>query len=94
MVEENEVKPWSDMPVWFPPVGEYKGFSMFSAEKALAAGLTFRPLAESSRDTLDWFGSLPADRREKLKAGLSAEREKEILGLWHQRNPAAQQERG
>ena len=85
-LEENDVQPWSDMPVWMPPIGENKGFSMFSVEKALSAGLSFRPLADTARDTLEWFNSLPEERRNNLKAGISREREKEILGLWRTKN--------
>ena len=85
-LEEHEVRPWSDMPVWIPPVGEYKGFSLFSVAKALEAGLTFRPLAMTSRQTMEWFQALPEERQQKLKAGLSPEREKEVLKSWHQYN--------
>ncbi len=85
-LEKQDVHPWSDMPVWFPPVGEFKGFSMFSVKKALDAGLTFRPLARTSRETMNWFSGLPEERQKNLKSGLSPEREKEVLRLWHQNN--------
>ena len=45
----------------------------------MAAGLTFRPLAQTSLDTLAWFKSLPAERQATLKAGIKPEREKEVL---------------
>jgi 2'-hydroxyisoflavone reductase len=48
----------------------------------LAAGLTFRPLATTSSETLQWFQQQPAARQEKLKAGLGAAREAELLALW------------
>ena len=85
-LEENKVQPWSDMPAWIPPAGEYKGFSMFSVKKALASGLTFRPLADTVKETLQWFKGLPEERRDNLKAGISKEREKEVLELWHRNN--------
>jgi 2'-hydroxyisoflavone reductase len=47
-------------------------------------GLTFRPLADTARDTLAWFKAQPPER-QKLKAGLSAEREAEVLAAWHKR---------
>ena len=56
-----------------------------SIQRALAKGLTFRPLAETARDTLAWFKSQPAERQAKLKAGLSPEREIEVLAAWHKR---------
>jgi len=32
------------------------------------------------RDTLAWFATLPEERRAKVRAGLSAEMEAEVLG--------------
>ena len=58
---------------------------MSTAARAIAAGLTFRPLAETVRATLDWLATRPADYA--WKAGLTPERETETLAAWH----AAQQ---
>ncbi|MGZ4966408.1 MAG: epimerase, partial [Chthoniobacterales bacterium] len=85
-LEAHKVSPWSDMPVWVPPRGEDGGMSRTSIKKALADGLTFRPLDATARDTLAWFKTLPADRQEKMKAGLTAEREKEVLAEWHKQH--------
>lgn len=82
-LEKNMVRPWSDMPTWIPPTGEYRGFSMFSGEKAISKGLTFRPLADTSRETLEWFKGLSGNNQSGLKTGISREREKEILAGWH-----------
>jgi 2'-hydroxyisoflavone reductase len=49
----------------------------------LAKGLTFRPLADTARDTLAWFKSQSAERQAKLKAGLTPERETKVLAAWH-----------
>jgi len=49
----------------------------------MAAGLKFRPVAESVRDTMTWFRSLPAERQAKLVGGLPAAKEKELLAAWH-----------
>ncbi len=83
-LEEHKVAPWSDMPVWIPPGGEEGGTGSISNARALAQGLTFRPLAETARDTLDWFKIKPKERQEKLKAGLTKEREAEVLAAWHE----------
>jgi 2'-hydroxyisoflavone reductase len=78
---EQKVQAWSDMPVW---VGGEDGLTRASISRALAKGLTFRPLGETARDTLAWFKSLPQDRQSHLKAGLTAEREAEVLAAWRQ----------
>ena len=82
-LEQQKVEPWSDMPVWIPPSGEMGGMGRTSIKKALAKGLTFRPLDVTARDTLAWFKTLPADRQATLKAGIKPEREKEVLAEWH-----------
>jgi 2'-hydroxyisoflavone reductase len=82
-LEKQKVEPWSDMPVWVPPRGEAGGIGSISIKKALAKGLTFRPLAETALDTLKWFKSQSPERQAKLKAGLTPEREKEVLAEWH-----------
>jgi 2'-hydroxyisoflavone reductase len=81
-LEAQKVEAWSDMPAWVPARDEYAGFAQRSIKKAIAKGLTFRPLSQTSTDTLAWFKQQPAERQEKLKAGLSAEREKEVLAKW------------
>jgi len=84
-LEAQKVEPWSDMPVWVPPRGEEGGMGRINIQRALSKGLTFRPLADTARDTLAWFKSQPAERQAKLKAGLSREREEEVLAAWHKK---------
>ncbi|HVS31261.1 MAG TPA: NAD-dependent epimerase/dehydratase family protein [Thermoanaerobaculia bacterium] len=79
---EQKVAPWSDMPVWIPPAGDYAGFGSRSNRKAIAAGLTFRPLADTARATLDYHESRPAERKAKMRAGITPEREAEVLAAW------------
>ena len=81
-LEKEKVAPWSDMPVWVPPTGEDGGMGAVSIKRALDKGLTFRPLAETARDTLAWFTAQPKEHQEKLKAGITAEREAEVLAAW------------
>ena len=85
-LEAQKVEPWSDMPVWVPPRGEEGGMGRINIQRALSKGLTFRPLADTARDTLAWFKSQPAERQAKLKAGLSREREAEVLAAWHKKS--------
>jgi 2'-hydroxyisoflavone reductase len=83
-LEQQKVGPWSDMPVWVPPRGEDGGMGRINIQRALGKGLTFRPLEVTSRDTLAWFKSQPPER-QKLKAGISPEREAEVLAAWKAR---------
>jgi 2'-hydroxyisoflavone reductase len=78
-LKQQKVEAWSDMPVW---AGDELGLARTKIDRALAKGLTFRPLAETSRDTLAWFKSLPQERQSKLRAGLTPEREVELLAAW------------
>lgn len=75
-----KISPWSDMPVW---TGRDSGLARTSIDKALAKGLTFRPLADTVRDTLAWFKSQSQDRQSAMKAGLTSDREKVTLAAWH-----------
>ncbi len=81
-LEKEKVEPWGDMPVWIPAGGPESGMSQVSIARAVAAGLRFRPLAETARDTLAWWNGLPAERRSRPRAGLSREREKQVLQAW------------
>jgi 2'-hydroxyisoflavone reductase len=78
----EKVEAWSDMPVWVPGHGDTAGFARRSIAKALAAGLRFRPPDMTASDTLTWFRQQPAERQAKLKAGLTPEREQEVLAKW------------
>jgi len=77
------VRAWSDLPVWIPGQGDTAGFHRVSLARALATGLTYRPLAVTAADTLAWFNTLPPERRNALKAGLAPEREAQLLRAWH-----------
>ncbi|MHC4128089.1 MAG: SDR family oxidoreductase [Planctomycetota bacterium] len=86
-LESQGVNAWTHLPVWIPAVDEYAGFHLASTEKAVAAGLKFRPLADTARDTVTWHDeSRPADYEFGGRlAGLSPQREAEILKAWHER---------
>ena len=42
-------------------------------------------MTETARDTVDWWNEQPEDRRAEPRAGLSAEREQEVLAAWKAR---------
>ena len=79
VLKANNVSAWSDMPVWFPGQGRTFGFHRRDLSRAIAEGLTYRPLPLTAADTLAWFGTLPSERQGKLRAGLTSDREAELL---------------
>jgi 2'-hydroxyisoflavone reductase len=82
-LQEQNVAPWSDMPVWVPGRGDDAGFARRSIRKAVAAGLVFRPLSTTASDTLAWFRGQSEERQAKLLAGLAPERETALLAKWN-----------
>lgn len=53
--------------------------------RAIGAGLTFRPIAETVRGTLDWWATVPQERKDgPMRSGITAEREAELLAKWHE----------
>jgi len=82
----QDVQGYREMPVWMPARDGREGFGRFDISREVALGLTFRPLADTARDTLEYYHAQPADRQERLRAGISAEREAEVLRLWHARS--------
>ncbi|HWE45082.1 MAG TPA: NAD-dependent epimerase/dehydratase family protein [Caulobacteraceae bacterium] len=83
-LDEHKVQPWSDMPVWVPGVGDMQGLGRQSIARAVKAGLNFRPTSVTAADTLAWFKTLPPERQAKLHAGLTPEREAEVLKAWRE----------
>lgn len=67
------------IPIWPSPEGEAAKAALVSGERAFAKGLKTRPTRETARDTIAWWKTLPEERRATLRAGLSAEREAELL---------------
>jgi 2'-hydroxyisoflavone reductase len=82
---EIGIRPYSDLPVWMPPIEGRQGFARFDLTPEVEAGLTFRPLAVTARDTLAYHFSRSTERQEQFRAGISAEREAEVLAAWHAR---------
>jgi 2'-hydroxyisoflavone reductase len=61
---------------------EWRGMHMADVSRAIATGLSFRPLEETVRATLE-----EAETTEE--AGLSPEREREVLEAWKAHAPAS-----
>ena len=72
---------------WVMAEGDELGHMRISNRKALAAGLTCRPLLETARDTLAWRQSdaVPEALRTQPRYVLTAEQERAILAAWSRR---------
>ena len=81
---EHGVRPWGHMTNWVPPEGESMGMNQVSVAAAVEAGLTFRPLGDTARATMEWWNTLPEERRGQMRAGLPAELEAEVLAAWRE----------
>lgn len=77
--------PYRDLPLWMPPGPGREGFMEASVARALAAGLRLRPIQETVADTLAFALRLGPDHA--WRAGLSRQREAELLARWHDRFP-------
>ena len=91
-LQEQSVRPWRHMTTWQPPYGATAGYQRRNASKAIAAGLTFRPLAVTAKDTLDWHRTRPQAEQDAILRGeingLDMKREKEVLAAWHAKQAA------
>lgn len=75
-----------DVPIWAAPDGEEPAVHLRSGARARQAGLTHRPAAETIKDTLEWWKTLPSERQAKPRAGLAPELEATLLADWHKAN--------
>ncbi|HSJ09762.1 MAG TPA: NAD-dependent epimerase/dehydratase family protein [Longimicrobiales bacterium] len=76
---QHRVRPYAEMPVWRPPTPGFEGFARFDLSREVAAGLTFRTLADTASATLEYHLGRPTERQEALRAGLTPAREAEVL---------------
>ena len=71
-----------ELPLWLADP-EWAGMQQVDVSRAVAAGLRFRPVADTVRDTAEWG----ARRGEhEPEAGLARERERELLEAWRTRS--------
>jgi 2'-hydroxyisoflavone reductase len=80
---QHNVRGYREMPVWQPPVPGNEGFASFDLTREVAAGLTFRTLADTTQATLEFHYSRPPERQARLGNAITPEREKEVLAAWH-----------
>jgi len=85
---EHEVTPFTELPLWLPQSAI--GIHQVNVSKAIADGLTFRPLADTVQATLDWNATREGGEIDKkvvlrVRGGMSPEREQELLAAWKAR---------
>jgi len=68
------VEPWTELPLWAPG-DDFAWLCRVDVARAIAAGLMFRPLEETARDTLAWSREAGEQRPT-----LTREKERELLG--------------
>jgi 2'-hydroxyisoflavone reductase len=81
-LQDQGLRPGAELPAWQPPPAGMQQVPSVSSAKALAAGLEFRPVAETVAATIEFERARPASARAP-RFGLSAEREAEVLSAWH-----------
>ena len=74
---DQEIGQWMELPLWIEDESD-KGLHRADVSRALATGLTFRPLADTVRATLELAETTDS-------AGLSPEREASLLAAWEGR---------
>jgi 2'-hydroxyisoflavone reductase len=70
---------------WSMLQGDDDGMMSIKVSKAIDAGLRYRPVEETLRDTLAWWPSVPQDRRDKPQFSITPDIEKQALADWHAR---------
>ncbi|MCD9186887.1 MAG: NAD-dependent epimerase/dehydratase family protein [Pyrinomonadaceae bacterium] len=81
-LKKQNVEVWSEMPLYLHGSdADWQGFLSVNIDKALEKGLNFYALDDTIRTTFNWRNSV----EDELKAGISAERESELLKKWHAR---------
>jgi 2'-hydroxyisoflavone reductase len=72
-----------EFPIWAPYLGETRGFHTWRNDRAVKAGLRFRPTLDTVKDTLAWYKT-----QEKLQkgrnqlAGPGTEQEARLIAAW------------
>ncbi len=81
----EEAGAWIELPLWLPE--DYNGIFEVRNDKAIAAGLRFRPLAQTVRDTLAWVREVQPEVPGWQGVGLSPERERRLLERYRETRP-------
>ena len=78
-----------EFPIWAPYAGDTKGFHTWSNARALKAGLRFRPVEATVKDTLAWYEAQEKEAKGRTHlAGPSAEQEAKLIAAWREASKA------
>jgi 2'-hydroxyisoflavone reductase len=90
---DREVEPWTEVPIWVPPIGDMTDFYMTDSSLAQRSGLTCRSARETVFDTWAWLREHPDWTQlvtpNRTKVGMEPAREAELLAAWANQPPAA-----
>jgi 2'-hydroxyisoflavone reductase len=75
-LEAHGLRGGAEIPGWRAPTGDWLNYGRMDNSRAIAAGMTFRPLAVTAADTLEWWYGTGADRP---RVGIPPEVEAEVL---------------
>jgi 2'-hydroxyisoflavone reductase len=86
---QEKVAGWSEMPLWIPEedTPHLKGFMFINCDKAVGAGLTFRPLNGTIRDILTWLETQRTQYSTlstQHSVGIDPDKEQSLLRKWHE----------
>jgi 2'-hydroxyisoflavone reductase len=94
-LDKQGVEGWSELPMWIDNKGDFAGFGTLSNARAVKAGLVFRPVGETAKDTLAWLdaasvegaadGLTAAQRTKARTSGIAPEKEAKVLAAWKAR---------
>ena len=81
VIEAAGIQPWTELPIWLPPSGEYVGMHDGDVSAIYAAGLSCRPVSQTIADTWRWLQEEgdPQPRPGLPQHGLSPEVEQRVL---------------
>jgi nucleoside-diphosphate-sugar epimerase len=89
----HKVEPWTELPIWVPPIGDMAGFYTCDSSLALQSGLTCRAARDTVQDTWSWLSEHPEWTQivtaNRSRTGMEPEREAALLAAWADQPPAA-----
>ncbi len=89
----NNVEPWTELPIWVPPIGDMASFYRCDSSLALRSGLICRPARDTVQDTWSWLRDDPDWQQvvsaNRSRVGMTTEREAALLAAWKNQPPAS-----